>query len=50
VLEDPTLLIGSEEQIVEQVHARRERYGITYFTVLQRSFDAFGPIVARVRR
>jgi probable F420-dependent oxidoreductase len=49
VLDIPTLLIGSEEQIVEQLHERRERYGISYFTVLQRSLDAFGPIIARAR-
>ena len=48
-LELPILLIGTLEQIVEQVLARRERYGFSYLTVLEPYMEAFAPVVARLR-
>ncbi|WP_261567927.1 TIGR03621 family F420-dependent LLM class oxidoreductase [Frankia gtarii] len=46
----PTLLAGTVEQIADQVRGLRERFGITYFTVLQPALEAFAPIIAALRR
>lgn len=48
VLATPHTLIGSEATLVEQLCETRERYGVSYFTVLAPSMDAFAPIVARL--
>ncbi|MFM9614143.1 TIGR03621 family F420-dependent LLM class oxidoreductase [Streptomyces sp. V2] len=42
----PILLIGSREEIGAKVRALRERYGFTYFTVLEAFMEAFGPVLA----
>ena len=49
ILETPFLLIGTEEQIAEQIRAARERYGFTYFTVHGPFMDVFGPVIERLR-
>ncbi len=48
VLASPHCLIGSMEQICEDLLYRRERYGISYITVLRDHVDAFAPVVARL--
>lgn len=48
VLEIPTVWIGSVEQIVEEVLARREQYGLSYFVVDDADLDTAAPIVARL--
>jgi probable F420-dependent oxidoreductase len=48
ILESPGTLVGSVEAIVEQLHARREQYGISYYVVHARFMDAFAPVIARV--
>jgi len=48
VLEMPSIFIGSPDAIVEQMHARRERYGFSYFVVMDRALEAVAPIVARL--
>ncbi|UXY18491.1 LLM class F420-dependent oxidoreductase [Streptomyces cynarae] len=45
----PIFLIGTLEQIVEQVRAQRERYGFTYLTVLEPSMEAFAPVIEALR-
>ncbi|MBF6230707.1 LLM class F420-dependent oxidoreductase [Nocardia farcinica] len=45
----PTLLAGSPEAAAERLHELRERFGISYFTVLEDSMEAFTPILARAR-
>ena len=45
----PTLLVGSVRQIADQVVEMRERFGITYVTVLERSLDAFAPVLERLK-
>ncbi|MFJ6744104.1 LLM class F420-dependent oxidoreductase [Streptomyces sp. NPDC091279] len=47
-LELPVLLVGTREEIVAQVLARRERYGFSYLTVLEPSMEAFAPVVAEL--
>ena len=49
LLESPHLLFGSEEEIVEELQRRRERYGISYITIFgEEHIDIFAPIVARL--
>jgi hypothetical protein len=43
------LLYGSRASIVEDLLARRERLGISYFAVPGRAMRAFGPVVAALR-
>ena len=47
-LETPFLLIGTADQIVEQLQASRARYGISYVAVFEDSLDTFAPVVARL--
>jgi hypothetical protein len=48
VLEMPSLFIGPVEQIIEEMLARRERYGFSYYVISDASMKAFAPIVARL--
>jgi probable F420-dependent oxidoreductase len=48
-LESPYLLIGSTEQMAEQLLANRERYGFSYVTVHEPFREAFEPVVERLR-
>ncbi|CAM5712339.1 hypothetical protein STAFG_1812 [Streptomyces afghaniensis 772] len=49
VLELPVSLVGTLDELAEQVLARRERYGFTYLTVLEPYMEAFAPVMERVR-
>jgi probable F420-dependent oxidoreductase len=42
----PGILVGSVESIVEQLHARRMTYGVSYYVIRARSMDAFAPVIA----
>lgn len=48
ILQTPYVLIGTEDQICEDLLARRERYGISYISVFEQSLEAFAPVVARL--
>ncbi|MHB8647734.1 MAG: TIGR03621 family F420-dependent LLM class oxidoreductase [Thermomicrobiales bacterium] len=48
VLACPYFLIGSIEQIVEQLLALRARHGISYIEVFSHDMEAFAPVVARL--
>ena len=48
LLELPTLLLGTVDEIVAQLHAARERFGITYFTVLQPDLEALAPVMGEL--
>jgi hypothetical protein len=48
ILQAPYLLLGSVDQICEDLLARRERYGISYITVFEQSLQAPAPVVARL--
>ena len=41
-------LIGTVDQICEELQKRREKYGISYITVSGRDAEAFAPVVARL--
>ncbi len=47
VLESPSALLGSVDQIVETLQARRERSGFSYIVVWE-PIEQFAPIVARL--
>jgi probable F420-dependent oxidoreductase len=48
VLRAPIVLMGTEQEVVDQIQRQREAYGISHLTVGQPSMHAFAPIVARL--
>jgi probable F420-dependent oxidoreductase len=48
VLQVPYLLLGTVDQICEDILARREQYGISYVTVFEKNMEALAPVVARL--
>jgi len=48
VLESPYVLIGTVNDIVADLQARRERWGISYYIVREPYLDVFAPVVARL--
>jgi probable F420-dependent oxidoreductase len=48
VFEMPSVFIGSVDDIVDQMQVRRERYGISYYVVADRSMEMAVPIVAHL--
>jgi probable F420-dependent oxidoreductase len=48
ILASPRFLIGTIDQIVENLQERRKRYGISYITVFGEYVDTFSPVVARL--
>lgn len=48
VLDSPIALIGTVDEIVDQVQERRERYGFSYITIRSESMDDLAPVVARL--
>jgi len=47
-LGSPTLLIGTEDEIVETILERRETMGFSYWVLHDGDVDAFAPVVARL--
>lgn len=45
-LASPHVLIGTPEQMADDLRQRRERYGMSYFTVVEGYLDALAPVVA----
>jgi len=48
ILQAPYLLLGTVDQICEDLLARRDRYGISYISVFEQSLEALAPVVARL--
>jgi len=48
LLESPYVLIGTIEQIIEDLRERRDRWGISYYVIFEPYIDAFAPVVARL--
>jgi len=48
LLASPYLLVGTVDQMVEDLRARRERWGISYYTVFEPFMSAFAPVVNRL--
>jgi probable F420-dependent oxidoreductase len=49
LLDTPFVLIGTVEQMAEQILRNRERFGFTYYTVHGPYLEAFAPVIERVR-
>ncbi len=49
VLQMPSMLIGSVEEIVLDLQARREIYGFSYYVVSDDQMEAFAPVVEWLR-
>jgi probable F420-dependent oxidoreductase len=48
VLEMPSTFVGPVARIVDDMLARREHYGFSYYVVSDQDLDAFGPVVERL--
>jgi probable F420-dependent oxidoreductase len=48
IVASPYVLVGTVDQIVEDLQRRRERWGISSYTVFERDMDACAPVVARL--
>jgi len=48
ILESPYVLIGTVDQQVEDIQARRERWGISYCVIFEPYMDALAPVVAKL--
>jgi hypothetical protein len=42
------VLVGTVDQIAEDLQARRTRWGISYYVIFEPYMDAFAPVVARL--
>ncbi|MEU3353920.1 LLM class F420-dependent oxidoreductase [Streptomyces sp. NPDC037389] len=49
LLAHPALLTGTVKDMAEQLRGHRERYGFTYFTVLEPALEAFAPVIEELR-
>jgi hypothetical protein len=47
-MEAPQLLFGSVTEMIEQLQARRERYGFSYVTVFEAELEKFAPIISEL--
>ncbi|MGW2326146.1 TIGR03621 family F420-dependent LLM class oxidoreductase [Streptomyces sp. NPDC001700] len=45
LLEHPALLLGDPKDMADQLRAHRERFGFSYFTVLEHQMEAFAPVI-----
>ena len=48
ILEAPYALIGSVDEMVESLHARRARWGLSYFVTFEPYLETLAPVVARL--
>ena len=48
MLQSPYILIGTIDQMEEDLRAYRDRWGISYYVVHEPYMDAFAPVVARL--
>ncbi len=49
LLDTPFVLIGTVEEMAEQILAARERFGFTYYTVHAPYAETFAPVISRLR-
>ena len=48
ILQSPYVLIGTVEQMIEDLQARRERWGISYYIIHEPYIETLAPVVARL--
>jgi len=46
----PHAVVGTAEEMAEQLLERRERFGISYYSVFEPGMDAFAPVIERLAR
>jgi len=44
----PIVIMGTEDEVCEQLVARRQRWGFNYIVIHEPELDAFAPIVDRL--
>jgi hypothetical protein len=44
----PIAMVGTEDEICQQLIERRERWGFNYIVIHEGELDAFAPVVARL--
>jgi probable F420-dependent oxidoreductase len=47
ILQSPYVLLGTVEQIVEDLQRRRDRWGFSYYGLFERDMETFAPVVGR---
>ncbi len=47
-LQSPFLLFGTEEEIAQDLLDRRERFGISYFTVFESAMEPLAPVIRKL--
>jgi probable F420-dependent oxidoreductase len=48
ILEAPFVLLGTVDEMVDTLHARRERWGLSYFVTFEPHMETLAPIVAKL--
>jgi probable F420-dependent oxidoreductase len=48
ILSSPYVLIGTADQMVEDLQVRRERWGISYYVIPELYLDDFAPVITRL--
>jgi probable F420-dependent oxidoreductase len=48
VLSMPSFLIGTRDEIIEDILLRRDRYGFSYYVISDSMLEAFAPVVAEL--
>ncbi len=48
ILDSPYVLVGTVDQIIEELRTHRQRWGISYFTIFEPYISAFAPVVAQL--
>jgi alkanesulfonate monooxygenase SsuD/methylene tetrahydromethanopterin reductase-like flavin-dependent oxidoreductase (luciferase family) len=48
ILEAPFVLIGTVDEMVDALHARRERWGLSYFVTFEPYAETLAPVVAKL--
>jgi alkanesulfonate monooxygenase SsuD/methylene tetrahydromethanopterin reductase-like flavin-dependent oxidoreductase (luciferase family) len=49
LVELPSILVGTPEECVEQLHEARKRFGISYFSVLEPEMMSFSRVIEAMR-
>jgi hypothetical protein len=47
-MQSPFLLFGTEEEIAQDLLYRRERFGISYFTVFESAMEPLAPVIRKL--
>jgi hypothetical protein len=48
ILQSPYVLLGTVEQMVEDLQLRRARWGLSSYVIFERDMETFAPVVARL--